>query len=528
MDNSTHKTLYATHGWVGIISGILLFVVVFSGIPALFENEIEYWQSPSLTQLPKSKNFELESVMQTAVKNNFIFDEIFISPADDIRSHHILWSYNEATEDYETLYLAAHNNEVVTPGNSELAHILTELHTDLHLPSPIGRYLIGIAGLAMLLAIIAGIFIHTKWRKEFVMLREKRSWRLLLTDQHKLIGLWSLPFTFILAFTGTILGLLGLISPILAFAAFNGDVEKATQAILGPRAQITGEALPSYSLNALQAQYQKENPEMLVDLISISGLQKNAEPHNNQASQNSESPTLLTDSGGIIKFSGMHGSKLNSLQATTYQLSTGEQIHQANFFGNGPFQRIFAAVVPLHYVFYGGGWLKLFYAISALAVCGLIVSGNMLWLTRRGYNERHWLGRSTLGVCAGLVFATFSVLASSMWLQKSGADQHHLEESIFWGSWLLCLFTALVFPKSFAMSHWILRGSAAMGVLTIIGDGIMNQRWPWNSEGWVLFIHVGLLIFSALLLVVDYLLPHKISQKKSTEKTAIKEMAKAA
>ena len=67
-----------------------------------------------------------------------------------------------------------------------------------------------------------------------------------------------------------------------------------------------------------------------------------------------------------------------------------------------------------------------------------------------------------------------------------------------------------------------------MGVLTIIGDGIMNQRWPWNSEGWVLFIHVGLLIFSALLLVVDYLLPHKISQKKSTEKTAIKEMAKAA
>lgn len=528
MDNSTHKTLYATHGWVGIISGILLFVVVFSGIPALFDDELEYWQSPSLTQLPKSQEFDLSQVVQVASENNFIFDEFYISPADEVRSHHVLWTYNKETEDYETLYLAAHNNDVVTPSNSELAHILTELHTDLHLPNPYGRYLIGIAGLAMLLAIIAGIFIHAKWRKEFVMLREKRSWRLLLTDQHKLIGLWSLPFTFILAFTGTILGLLGLISPILAFAAFNGDVEKATQAILGPQATITGVAHPSYSLSALQDKYKLDNPEMQVNFITISGLQKNL-PENNEAPQQGiNTPNLLADAGGIINFSGMHGSKLNSLQATTYQLTTGEQIHTANFFGNGPFQRIFAAVVPLHYVFYGGGWLKLFYALSALAVCGLIVSGNMLWLTRRGLTAQHWLGRTTLGVCAGLVFATFCVLASSMWLQKSGEEQHHLEESVFWASWALCIVTALIFPKGFAISHWLLRGSAMMGILAIIGDGVMNQRWPWNSEGWVLFIHMGLFLFSLTLLVLDYLLPNKMPLKKTKEKSTSTKLAKAA
>ena len=527
MDNSTHKTLYATHGWVGIISGILLFVVVFSGIPALFDDELEYWQSPSLTQLPKSQAFDLSQVVQVAAKNNFIFDEFYISPADEVRSHHILWTYNKETEDYETLYLAAHNNEVVTPGNSELAHILTELHTDLHLPSPYGRYLIGIAGLAMLLAIIAGIFIHRKWRKEFVMLREKRSWRLLLTDQHKIIGLWSLPFTFVLAFTGTILGLLGLISPILAFAAFNGDVEKATQAILGPQAQIIGETRPSYSLSALQVQYKNNHPEMQVNFISISGMQKNS-LINEDIQTNLNSHPLMADAGGIIKFSGIHGSKLNSLQATTYQLTTGEQIHNANFLGNGPFQRIFAAVVPLHYVFYGGGWLKLFYALSALAVCGLIVSGNMLWLVRRGYNETHWLGRTTLGVCAGLVFATFTVLASSMWLQNSGEEQHHLEEAVFWASWALCIVTALIFPKGFAISHWLLRGSALMAILAIVGDGAINQRWPWNSEGWVLFIHLGLFLFSITLLMLDYLVPNKMPQKKAKETTPTDQLAKAA
>ena len=137
----------------------------------------------------------------------------------------------------DLLYLSPQTYEPIPASPSELGHLLTHLHTDLYLPQPFGRYLVGFAGMAMLLAIIAGIVIHIKWRKEFVMLRPKRSWRLLLTDQHKLLGLWSLPFTFILAFTGTILGLLGLISPILALAAFNGDVEKATVAVLGPESR---------------------------------------------------------------------------------------------------------------------------------------------------------------------------------------------------------------------------------------------------------------------------------------------------
>jgi len=44
MKQHTHKRLYDTHSWVGIIAGILLFIVTFSGIPALFEHELGYWQ----------------------------------------------------------------------------------------------------------------------------------------------------------------------------------------------------------------------------------------------------------------------------------------------------------------------------------------------------------------------------------------------------------------------------------------------------------------------------------------------------
>jgi uncharacterized iron-regulated membrane protein len=245
MKQHTHKRLYDTHSWVGIISSILLFIVTFSGIPALFEHEVGYWQYPVFGEIPTDRSFDLEHTIATANDIGFQYDKLTIQLPDDINNHIMLSHFSDESEFY-TLYLKTGSYEEVKSSPSALGQILTHLHTDLYLPRPFGRYLVGLAGMAMLLAIIAGIFIHVKWRKEFVMLRPKRSWRLLLTDQHKLLGLWSLPFTLILAFTGTILGLLGIISPILALAAFDGDVQKATDTILGPRAEITGEPAPIY------------------------------------------------------------------------------------------------------------------------------------------------------------------------------------------------------------------------------------------------------------------------------------------
>lgn len=499
MKQATHKTLYNTHGWIGIVSGILLFVVIFSGIPALFEDELEYWQSPSLTALPKSQQFDLQSVVDAAHEENFIYSDFFISPANDVRSHHILWNFDREKEAFNTLFLAAHDNRVVEADQSDSSHILAHLHTDLHLPSPYGRYLIGLAGMAMLLAIIAGVVIHIKWRKELITLRPKRSWRLLLTDHHKILGLWTLPFTLVLAFTGTILGLLGLISPILALAAFDGDVEKATRAILGPKAEIIGEPLNRYPLNDIHNTFKNDMPGVTVNMISFSGY---------------------GDRGGYIKFSGNHDEKLNNLQATTYKMATGEPVHTANFIGNGPFQRIFAAVVPLHYVMYGGGWLKLFYALSALAVCGLIISGNMLWVERRGHSQEHWLGKLTLGVCGGLVLATLSLLSSSTWLRHVGADQAFWEETIFWAVWVITTLVALKSQASFSLAHGIIRLAMIISISTLIGDGIMNQRWIWTAEGWVLFVQFGLLIFTGILFVFDYLLPASKTTSEKNKPTA--------
>ena len=511
MQQKTHKTLYSSHSWIGIISGILLFIVTFSGIPALFDHEIEYWQYPVFSEQqskPQEKAFDLEQTIQASKEINFQHKKFFIQPANDINNH-IIFAHFYKDKEPDLRYLNASNYQEFPPSPSELNHLLTHLHTDLHLPNPWGRYLVGLSGMAMLLAIIAGIFIHLKWRKEFVMLRPKRSWRLLLTDQHKLLGLWSLPFTLILAFTGTILGLLGLISPILALAAFNGDVEKATVAVLGPRAEITSEYAPVYPLNTLFDQLEIDLPNTSIELIQIDGL---------QVSASDQQTKLMADVGGIIKFSGYHKDKLSSLETVTYNLTSGEKIHQGSFVGKGPFQRIFAAVTPLHYVLFGNTWLKVFYALSALAACGLILTGNILWLHRRGHGMKHWLSKLTLGICGGLVATTSLTFAGSQILYglnlapESGLH-HHAEEWIFWSSWLLMIVAPFVIKDGFKLSHYLLRLTSIGFIVTLLADGFINNRWLWLTEGWILTIQLSLLVSALLFIYLDWKMPNQASKK---------------
>ena len=231
---------------------------------------------------------------------------------------------------------------------------------------------------------------------------------------------------------------------------------------------------------------------------------------------------LVTDKGGIIKFSGYHKDKLSNLETVTYNLATGERIHQGSFIGKGPFQRIFAAVTPLHYVLFGNTWLKVFYALSALAACGLILTGNILWLHRRGHGMEHWLSKSTLGICGGLVVSTSFTFAASQLLYglNASADSgfhHQAEEWIFWGTWIMMIVTPFIFRDGFKLSHYYLRFTSIGFFITLLADGFINQRWLWLTEGWVFNIQAGILISGILFIYLDLKMPKQANIRTANE-----------
>lgn len=461
MKQASRKTYYLTHSWIGVLSGILLFVVSFSGIPAMFAKELAFWQSVELRGLPAAETVSWQPLMDAAKDQGFDYPGFIIVPNREGGYASLAHFGGEETEP-DRLYLRLDTLQAVDPGASDVVHLLEHLHTDLHLPSPFGRYLVGLAGMAMLLSIIAGVVIHTKWYKEFKQLRVRRSWRLLLSDHHKLLGLWVLPFAAILAFTGTILGLLGIISPILALAKFDGDVAAATAAVIGPQAEVVGESAVMMSLDDLYAIALTQQPDLDPMFALIGGV---------------------GDQGAVAKFSGGEVGKLSNLQSVSLSMVDGSVVHQANAVKSGPFYRTFAAVTPLHYVLFGDVWLKWFYALCTLGLSAVIVSGNLIWLDKRQRRGTHWLGGLTLGACSGLLVAMVAALSISPWL-LGHAHQAMMEETVFWSVWGAAIMAGVLLPARTRRQQLIGQSSitAALLVLAVVGDGVMNQSWFWSIQ----------------------------------------------
>src|SRR3546814_1617379 len=96
---------------------------------------------------------------------------------------------------------------------------LVDTNVRLHVQNPGGLMLTGILGLTMLVAAISGLLIHRHLFKDIFTLRTRANPVLVDRDRHSVAGTWSLPFAFILAFTGSSFSFFGTIGvPVVAMA----------------------------------------------------------------------------------------------------------------------------------------------------------------------------------------------------------------------------------------------------------------------------------------------------------------------
>ena len=64
MKSKTIKKLYTLHSWVGIITGILLFVIAFTGAVSVFGRpEIKLWANPEIRALAPVDTVKIEQLI---------------------------------------------------------------------------------------------------------------------------------------------------------------------------------------------------------------------------------------------------------------------------------------------------------------------------------------------------------------------------------------------------------------------------------------------------------------------------------
>ena len=252
------------HGWSAVFLGLLLYWVILTGSVVVLAQEINAWANPvpdvAVGELPTKVDHLIRSVIADQPPeyrdsvSAFIGDSglmwLFIeghnADAGEGEPHHLQERFielNPATGEVVTEYDMLREDQGLEPrvrGDNraeaigELGEFFVEWHVSLHLPRPWGLLLTGILGLAMLVASITGFLLHRHLFKELFTLRRFKGGLLKERDAHVVAGTWSLPFAFVLAFTGSFFSLAGSFAiPAVAMVNFGGDQDQLVRELVG-------------------------------------------------------------------------------------------------------------------------------------------------------------------------------------------------------------------------------------------------------------------------------------------------------
>ena len=403
------KRLTAIHGWCAVALGLLLYVVVATGAVAVFADEIGRWSAGGVRHAEPLEE-PIDAIVRRLARDvdpqNREDIAIWGGEGRDL----FLFFHTHATnpesgelEDFGTMFRAdgvtgavidRHDGfawrEPSSWEDSALRRFLVDLHVQLYLPSPWGLYLTGILGLAMMAAVVSGVLMHRHVIRDLFVAERKGGGLVGARDRHALSSSWSIPFAFLLAFTGSFFSFAGTIGfPIVATVAFGGDQEALSEALFEPPAPVNETPAALGNLNAMVSDsiVRAGGHATFVDVAHFGRADARVMVWHDPADGGMIYPVNLYD--------GRTGVWLGAQQA----LGTAPSLGSA----------LYGLMYPLHFGHFAGLFSKAIWGALGVTMCVVILSGFRLWVRRRAA-DRRWqrFGRAVQIVGYGLPIGMLS------------------------------------------------------------------------------------------------------------------------
>ncbi|UCV00152.1 PepSY-associated TM helix domain-containing protein [Acidovorax radicis] len=359
----TLNRLFVLHSWAGIVTGLLLFIVCFSGAVVVFKNEIDLWANPSLAQLPRSEQPASLDVVLAQLQARYPGATVeTIALPDAINPSYFAFVRERGAPAHTRTKVALRSDTgaVVGPVDSQLGQYLRMLHVFLFFGP---RWIVGFLGAAMLVLIITGIVIHRKILAELFTQRWGRSFRVVMSDLHKSAGIWGLGFHILIATTGAWMGLAPLFEQGYKYTTSPAGV---TTPKLSRKAEAA-EPAPMQSLDALYATAQQAVPGLEARYVSLRRW-----------------GTGTAEAG----FTGNLRGHLASTARVDINAATGvpQKVHDPRTAGF--WSLVNGLMEPLHFGDFGGLALKWLYFLLGMTPAFLSISGTLIWLDARQQRRR--------------------------------------------------------------------------------------------------------------------------------------------
>jgi len=374
------RTWFRIHSFTGVITGLLLFVVCWSGTFATLAHEIDWLVTPAMQASPEGGSVNWPAVYRSvreaypkvqvhslqAPLNRRAAARVVIRPPDQPRRL-IYVDPSTATIQGESSLLT-------------VQRFFRSFHRRLFLPNPLGIYVVSVFAVTLLVSMVAALYFYKRWWTRFFRFRPGRR-KAIWSELHKTGGLWSVWFVVLMVVTSIWYGL---------------EATGAPHALLAhERETTTIETDPAarQPFGTLLARAQAARPELDVRNIVPPGSYHG---DNRLRIEGQGSDLLLRDR---VNFAAVatDGSPIGT--GSGADLTAFEYwVHMAD---------------PLHFGDFAGLTSKLIWFVFGLLLSGLILTGSCLHARRlareAGGRARHrWPGTG------GAMVASLVVLAASV------------------------------------------------------------------------------------------------------------------
>lgn len=413
------------HSWLGLYAGIVLAILSATGVAALFKVEIDRALNAGLFTVPVAGVAGPVASVIARVRHEHGAKYHFNtyppkSPGDTWR---VAFFIRKGLDFKQTeVFIDPYTASVVGERDhaASFGAFLRNIHVRLY-ENVIGRKLVGLAGLALLLSTLTGLWIYGGFMKGqlFAVIR-RGSLRMTMADLHKLVGVGTVVFNMMIAATGTWLGLQGWLQPAL-MGDRPGTFKRSDKPI--PAAQDVDYEV---DYDRVVARSHELFPEMVVHSLRLSH-------------DGSRTVRVAGDVPGTAY--ERHSFSL------TLDKETLAELHRYDIRDAPAAQRLFYVQESLHFGDYGGTGLKLLYVLFGLSSAALSLAGFVIYLERTSRKRKQSSRPVSSGRLAGrwtVRIAAVLCLLAVLHLSFGVVPPAVLVVVVFHGTWVTLGVRALL------------------------------------------------------------------------------------
>ncbi len=451
MKTATLRRFLSLHTWMGLLAGMALFIAFYAGAITVFSHEIGDWnRSGAAAVAPAHPVARTQALLDDLLQEHpqAAKSVYMVLPGDHGPQPSAYWFEAGTGESRRFMFDRGDTLHEDNFGHSFIEYVY-DLHFTAGLPQPFGTYLFGIVSVLYGLALVSGVVIYAPTLvKNLFALRLGRNLKRLWQDSHNAIGMLSLPFHVIFAWSGAVLALgLMLLLP-FQYLVYNGKLMQLLETDFygAPQVAAAHVAKPTLPLETLLERGQAALPALEIEGISLVNI----------GDANARA-TLY----GVVE-----QRRLNRLGSVTLDAATGKVISTVAPKTMTPGMAFMRGLYALHFGDFGHIAVKWLYFVLGLAGAFLFYSGNLLWIESRRKRRQaeqplrtRIMAALTLGVCLGCVAGVSAVFIAGALAPGAAAAPVYLTvffASVLWAClrqparaghellWLCALLTAAV------------------------------------------------------------------------------------